>query len=118
MIATRQALPVLTVAQVADRFGVTVRTLHHDDEIGLLRPSERTSGGDRLHTGADLTRLQHVVVYRLLGFALEAIVDLLDGGTDRDAVLEHLRRQRQAVMSRLDEMNTLTRPSTEHWNER
>ncbi|MHB1064582.1 MAG: MerR family transcriptional regulator [Georgenia sp.] len=111
MTTTRQELPVLTVGQVADRFGVTVRTLHHDDEIALLRPSERTTSGYRLYTDADLTRLQHVVVYRRLGFALEAIADLLDDGADRDAdrdaVVEHLRRQRQAVMSRLDEMDTL-----------
>ena len=46
-----------TVGQVADLFGVTVRTLHHYDEIGLLVPSERSRAGYRLYTDGDLTRL-------------------------------------------------------------
>ncbi|MEO9153783.1 MAG: MerR family transcriptional regulator, partial [Lapillicoccus sp.] len=54
----------LTVGQVAEELGVTVRTLHHYDAIRLLIPSERTPSGYRLYTGEDITRLQHVVVYR------------------------------------------------------
>jgi MerR family transcriptional regulator, thiopeptide resistance regulator len=60
----------LTVGQVAERFGVTVRTLHHYDEIGLVRP-HRTVSGYRIYTDDDLERLRHVVVYRRLGFPLE-----------------------------------------------
>ena len=100
-----QALTALTVGQVAEQFGVTVRTLHHYDEIGLLVPSERTSAGYRLYTAEDITRLQHVVVYRRLGFPLEEIALLLDE-LSAD-VSEHLRRQRAAVLSRLDEMRDL-----------
>ena len=99
------ALTALTVGQVADQLGVTVRTLHHYDEIGLLVPSQRTSAGYRLYNGKDITRLQHVVVYRRLGFALEEIALLLDDPSVD--VGEHLRRQREAVMSRLDEMSEL-----------
>ncbi|MFC4553658.1 MerR family transcriptional regulator [Georgenia faecalis] len=106
MTATKE-LTVLTVGQVAERFDVTVRTLHHYDEIGVLSPTERSAAGYRLYTDTDLTRLQHVVVYRRLGFPLEAIAELLDGGAQRDAVVEHLRRQKAAVMSRLDEMQDL-----------
>ncbi len=103
--ANGQALTALTVGQVAEQLGVTVRTLHHYDEIGLLVPSERSSAGYRLYTHPDIVRLQHVVVYRRLGFALEEIALLLD---DPSAdVGEHLRRQRKAVMSRLDEMSEL-----------
>src|SRR5665811_1164337 len=51
----------LTVGQVAERLGVTVRTLHRYDAIGLVVPSERTPAGYRLYTVEDLTRLQHVV---------------------------------------------------------
>jgi MerR family transcriptional regulator, thiopeptide resistance regulator len=102
-----QALTALTVGQVAEQFDVTVRTLHHYDEIGLLVPSERTSAGYRLYEDTDITRLQHVVVYRRLGFALDEIALLLD---DPSADLgEHLRHQREAVMSRLDEMHDLVR---------
>ncbi|QQS02165.1 MAG: MerR family transcriptional regulator [Austwickia sp.] len=94
----------LTVGQVAQAFGVTRRTLHHYDEIGLVVPSERTHAGYRLYTELDLTRLQHVVVYRRLGFALEEIALLLD---QPDSVVEHLRRQRAAVTSRLSELRGL-----------
>src|SRR4051812_11179596 len=94
----------LTVGQVAEWFGVTVRTLHHYDEIGLVRP-HRTGAGYRVYTDADLERLRHVVVYRRLGFSLEEIGPLLDApGVDVEA---HLRRQRGGVVTRLDELGGL-----------
>jgi DNA-binding transcriptional MerR regulator len=92
------------VGQVAEQFDVTVRTLHHYDEIGLLSPSERSPAGYRLYTDEDVTLLQHIVVYRRLGFGLEEIGLLLDNPA---CVEEHLRRQRAAVISRLDEMRDL-----------
>lgn len=99
---------LLTVGQVAELFGVTVRTLHHYDEIGLVVPSERSRAGYRLYTAADLVRLQHVVVYRRLEFPLEQIATLLEqGATDPRASAEHLRRQRAAVLHRLDELREL-----------
>lgn len=102
---TNDAAAPLTVGQVAARTGVTVKTLHHYDEVGLLRPSARSSAGYRLYTDADLERLQHVVVYRRLGFALEEIAAILD---DAHAdVAGHLRRQRAAVESRLAELTEL-----------
>jgi DNA-binding transcriptional MerR regulator len=94
---------VWTVGQVAHDFDLTVRTLHHYDEVGLLTPSERSLAGYRLYTPADLERLATIVVYRRLGFALEDIAQLLSGGD----LVDHLRRQRAAVMSRLDEMRDL-----------
>jgi MerR family transcriptional regulator, thiopeptide resistance regulator len=93
----------LTVGQVADRFGVTVRTLHHYDEIGLVCP-HRTAAGYRVYTDDDLERLRHVVVYRRLGFPLDDVAPLLAEHADVEA---HLRRQRAAVVSRLDEMRDL-----------
>lgn len=93
-----------TVGQVAERFGVTVRTLHHYDEIGLLRPSERSHAGYRLYTEADLDRLRTAVVYRRLGFGLEEVAAMLDDGED---LVAHLRRQRDAVTSQLAELSGL-----------
>lgn len=93
-----------TVGQVADVFGVTVRTLHHYDAIGLLTPSERSAAGYRLYTDVDLTRLQQIVVYRRLELPLDEIADLLSDGGDQ---VEHLRRQRESVMSRLGELTEL-----------
>ncbi len=105
MTETARGTTTWTVGQVAERSGVTVRTLHHYDEIGLLRPGRRSASGYRLYTDEDLVRLQHVVVYRRLGFALEEVAVLLD---DPEAdVAAHLRRQRAVVMSRLDELAEL-----------
>ena len=107
--SSARAVSTLSASGVSRTFieqlGVTVRTLHHYDEIGLLVPSGRTSAGYRLYDGEDITRLQHVVVYRRLGFALEEIALLLDEPSAD--VGQHLRRQREAVMSRLDEMRDL-----------
>lgn len=96
----------LTVGEVARRFGVTVRTLHHYDEIGLLEPSGRTSAGYRLYTEADLDRMQQVVVYRRLGFSLEDVATLLGSETDP---VEHLRRQRAAITDEMTRLESLVR---------
>ncbi|MFO0808194.1 MAG: MerR family transcriptional regulator [Gemmataceae bacterium] len=67
----------LKVGELARRTGLTVRTLHHYDEIGLLRPSLHTESGHRLYTAADVARLQQVVSLRQLGFSLDEIRDCL-----------------------------------------
>jgi DNA-binding transcriptional MerR regulator len=85
---------------VARLAGVTVRTLHHYDRIGLLSPSARTAAGYRVYTAADLDRLQAVLVYRELGFPLEQVAALLD---DDDAdPAAHLRRQHALLRDRLE----------------
>ncbi|GAA4412803.1 MerR family transcriptional regulator [Fodinibacter luteus] len=94
----------LTVGQVAESFGVTVRTLHHYDAEGLVVPSARTHAGYRLYTDADLARLATVVTYRRLGLPLGEVRTLLAG---QGTPAEHLRRQRDAVMSRLGELERL-----------
>lgn len=95
-----QTMSTWTVGEVARELGVTVRTLHHYDEIGLVVPTERSAAGYRLYTEPDLERLQHVVVYRRLELSLEQIRNLLQGGDAQT----HLRRQREAVLARLDEL--------------
>ncbi|MFK4273832.1 MerR family transcriptional regulator, partial [Streptomyces milbemycinicus] len=66
-----------SVGQVAGFAGVTVRTLHHYDEIGLLRPGARSAAGHRRYDDADLDRLQRILFYRELGFPLEEVAVLL-----------------------------------------
>ena len=61
----------MNVGEVAALAGVTVRTLHHYDRIGLLSPSGRTAAGYRRYSAADLDRLHQVLLYRELGFPLE-----------------------------------------------
>ena len=68
----------MNVGEVAALAGVTVRTLHHYDRIGLLSPSGRTSAGYRQYSPADLDRLHQVLLYRELGFPLEEVATLLD----------------------------------------
>ena len=80
-----------TVGAVADLTGVSVRTLHHYDHIGLVVPSIRTPAGYRGYTDADIERLHLVLVYRSVGMALDEIRALLDD--PNVDVLEHLRRQ-------------------------
>ena len=79
--------------------GVTVRTLHHYDRIGLLSPSARSSAGYRLYAPDDLDRLHQVLLYRELGFSLEDVADLLADDADPEA---HLRRQHRLLRDRLE----------------
>ena len=65
------------VGQFAQQAGVSVRTLHHYDRIGLLRPSGRSQAGHRLYSEWDLLHLQQVLTLRYLGFSLEQIGHLL-----------------------------------------
>ncbi|MCC6697901.1 MAG: MerR family transcriptional regulator [Candidatus Hydrogenedentes bacterium] len=84
----------LKVGELARRTGLTIRTLRHYDELGLVSPSLRTEGRHRLYTLADVTRLQQVVSLRGLGFSLDAIRRMLDEqGTTLLSVIEmHLAR--------------------------
>ncbi|WP_327305317.1 MerR family transcriptional regulator [Streptomyces sp. NBC_01298] len=88
-----------SVGQVAGFAGVTVRTLHHYDEIGLLSPSGRSGAGHRRYDDADLDRLQRVLFYRELGFPLEEVAVLLDD--PRSDPREHLRRQHALLSERI-----------------
>lgn len=91
-----------TVGQVAALASVSVRTLHHYDEIGLLRPSGRSAAGYRLYDDDDLDRLHQVLLYRGLGFTLDEVAAVLD---DRSVpATEHLRRQLALLEERIDEL--------------
>lgn len=87
------------VGELAKRTGMTVRTLHHYDEIGLLTPSARTAAGHRLYGEADVARLQQVASLRGLGFPLEEIRDLLDQRrwSPLEIVRMHAARVREQV---------------------
>ncbi|WP_346536290.1 MerR family transcriptional regulator [Micromonospora sp. DPT] len=94
-----------TVGQVAKAARVTVRTLHHYDEIGLLSPSGRTAAGYRRYDDADLERLQHIRFYRELGFPLEEIAAILDDPTADPAA--HLRRQHELLSGRIGKLQEM-----------
>jgi MerR family transcriptional regulator, thiopeptide resistance regulator len=88
------------IGELASLARVTVRTLHHYDEIGLLRPSGRTVAGHRRYSRTDAERLRQILVYRELDFGLEAISSMLaDPGPGVEA---HLRTQHRLLRARLD----------------
>lgn len=70
----------MRVGELAKRTGVSVRTLHYYDEIGLLAPSHHSEAGYRLYVGTDIVRLQQIKSLRQLGFSLEQIRDCLSRG--------------------------------------
>ncbi len=84
------------IGELAKATGLTVRTLHHYDEIGLLVPSERTQAGHRLYGEADVRRLYEIRALRDLGLPLQEIPDALEGDT-RNTLEDHLRRVEQDV---------------------
>ena len=94
-----------TVGELARRTGVTVRLLHHYDELGLVRPRARSAAGYRLYEDADVLRLQQVLFLRGLGFPLDQIAAVIDDpGFDR---AEALREQRKALLARRDQVDRM-----------
>ena len=86
------------VSEFAERAGVTVRTLHHYDRLGLLKPSGRTESGYRLYGERDFARLQQIVTLKFIGLPLRQIKELLDG-TDLD-MASTLRLQRRLLQEK------------------
>lgn len=95
-----------TIGQAARMGGVTVRTLHHYEHIGLLLPSDRSGAGYRLYAEADLDRLTRILYYRHLGFALEDIATLLNPLAEVD-LGEHLQRQHDLLLERLGHLRAM-----------
>jgi DNA-binding transcriptional MerR regulator len=100
-----------TVSQLAKMAGVSVRTLHHYDQIGLLRPASRTAAGYRLYGEQELLRLQQILFFKELDMPLGEVGQILDDpGFDQVTALEQHRqalRQRMERLSRL--LNTIDR---------
>jgi MerR family transcriptional regulator, thiopeptide resistance regulator len=91
-----------TVGFIAELTGVSVRTLHHYDHIGLVVPSVRTAAGYRGYTDTDVERLHLVLVYRAAGLPLDEIRTLLD---DPDVdVSAHLCRQHRLLLDQADRL--------------
>ncbi len=95
----------LTVGAVAALVGVSVRTLHHWDRVGLAPASGRTWSGYRLYDDDDVARIHRVLVYRELGFPLAEIGVLLDDpAVDEHA---HLVRQRELLLERISHLQEM-----------
>lgn len=112
------------VGPLAVASGLTVRTLHHWDSIGLLSPSQRTPAGHREYTEDDLGRLYLILTLRRLGLGLESIATCLDVGVDpvrlvRDhqAAVERSVASLEALLVRLrrvsDQLGSGGKPQTQ-----
>lgn len=98
------------VREFAERAGVTIRTLHHYDHIGLLKPSGYSDAGYRLYCKADMVRLQQILTLKFIGFSLKQITELLHGDVyDADRML---RLQRDILEERRAQMDRAIRAVT------
>jgi DNA-binding transcriptional MerR regulator len=93
----------LSVGDLARLTGVTVRALHHYDEIGLCKPSARTRAGYRQYTDADVLRLQQILLLRELGMPLTEIAEALERGSTRDM----LRKHRSTLVEKRARLDTM-----------
>ncbi|MEN0065012.1 MAG: MerR family transcriptional regulator [Myxococcota bacterium] len=105
-----------TVKEVARLTGVTVRTLHHYDDIGLLPPTHRTEAGYRLYGEAEVARLHNILLWRSLGFPLEEVRALLDdpGHDAREAMVLHRERLVREVGALHERLQALDQAIARH----
>lgn len=96
---------VYTVKQLADMAGVSPRTLHYYDQIGLLEPSSYSDNGYRQYRADDLLRLQQILFYKELGLSLKQIEEVI-GKQDFD-LLQALDAHKAALEKRVGRLNTL-----------
>ena len=95
------------VGEVSRFAGVTVRTLHHYEEIGLVQPSGRSPSGYRQYDEGDLERLQEVLFFRELGFGLEEIAGLVEIPTFNRAQI--LGRQRELIHGQIERLESMAK---------
>src|SRR5262245_55681343 len=86
-----------TVGELSRLTGVTVRALHHYDEIGLVRPSQRTTAGYRMYAEVDVLRLHQVLLFRELGLPLDEIAAAIEEEGSQE---ELLRRHREVLVTK------------------
>ncbi len=102
---TTTATTLFKAREFAELAGVTVRTLHHYDRLGLLKPSRYTEAGYRLYGERDFARLQQIVMLKFIGLSLKEIKELLNS---RELDLQMtLRLQREVVEARRRHLDTV-----------
>jgi DNA-binding transcriptional MerR regulator len=105
----------MKVKEVADLVGISVRTLHHYDEIGLLIPNETTESGYRLYSNENLETLQQILFFKELGFPLKKIKEIINSPSfDRQEALELHRKMLLEKRNRLDQMIATIEKTMKH----
>lgn len=114
-MTAEEVVATMHIGELADRSQMSLRTIRHYDEVGLLKPSGRTEGGFRLYTERDFTRLMVIRRMKPLGFALEEMAELLrvvdslqaaeagGGGAEMRAALDGFIEQATARRAKLEE---------------
>ncbi len=101
---------MMTVHEVSELTGVSIRALHHYDKIGLLRPAEVTESGYRLYDDTALECLQHILLFKALKFSLKEIKGILDSPVfDRNQALDQQITLLQMQKEHLENLITLAR---------
>jgi DNA-binding transcriptional MerR regulator len=105
----------MKVKEVADLVGISVRTLHYYDEIGLLTPEETTESGYRLYSDENLETLQQILFFKELGFPLKKIKEIINSPSfDRHEALVLQRKMLLEKRKRLDKMIATIEKTIQH----
>ncbi|WP_328460628.1 MerR family transcriptional regulator [Streptomyces sp. NBC_00448] len=104
----------MQIGEVAERTELSLRTIRHYEETGLVTPSARSQGGFRLYTEADVARLMVIRRMKPLGFTLEEMRDLLaatdrldtpaPSAAEREALLERVRAYEQTAATKIQDL--------------
>ncbi|SEA26922.1 DNA-binding transcriptional regulator, MerR family [Thalassobacillus cyri] len=106
----------MKVKEVAELVGISVRTLHHYDEIGLLKPDMTTNAGYRVYSDANLETLQQILFFKEVGFPLKRIKMILeDPSFDREETLEMHQKMLVEKRRRLDQVIDTVEKTLQHW---
>ena len=102
----------MQIGEVADQTGLSLRTIRYYEEVGLVRPSSRTTGGFRLYSESEVARLRLVRRMKPLDFSLEEMKNVLEaldtledpqrGPDDRERMVERLKMYREAAEARVE----------------
>lgn len=95
-----------TSGQIASASGLTIRTIQHYDNIGLLRSSGRTDSGHRYYTQDDLIRLEQIVFYKSLDFSLDQIKEQILLQPSKNELLEMFKNQRLLLLQKMEHLHT------------
>jgi DNA-binding transcriptional MerR regulator len=105
----------MKVKEVADLVGISVRTLHYYDEIGLLTPEETTESGYRLYSDENLETLQQILFFKELGFPLKKIKEIINSPSfDRHEALVLQQKMLLEKRKRLDKMIATIEKTLQH----
>jgi DNA-binding transcriptional MerR regulator len=95
----------MKVKEVAALVGISVRTLHYYDAIGLLKPEHKTEAGYRIYTDKELERLQQILFFKELGFSLKKIKEIMDSPSYNQ--IEALKVQQKMLLAKQKQINTM-----------